>query len=260
MKVNNLSKKRVCMMSNRNKYVIIILTAIVVAVGIFLFFPFSNGDEDEVGKTTKKLKELETRDVSKINVAIKEARKKLNSENNNLTLAERFQTCVLIGDSIGEGLTVYNVLDSQNVLAKKGLSTKSSDEYFQKAVSLQPDVVFIQLGMNDMNIYRDNISGYIDAMKEKIAYLKKNIKDVDIYINGILPVSDSAASKTPELGKYPEYNKELKNMCKDEKVTFIDVEQILKSSGKDLHEPDGIHPVSSYYSLWAKYMLEQAEL
>ena len=207
-------------------------------------------DRTDVGKVNKKIQKLEEEERVKEEAA------------DNRSVSEKFADCLILGDSITQGLYEYGVLDEANVQADRGtevseVSSKKIEEHIKKAKEMKPEVLFLAYGMNDIEAQNGNASGFVKAYKNVIEDLKESLPDTKIYVNCILPAAQSAIETRPLFANVPKFNQKLKKLCKKEKVTFIDNTDLIK---QEYYADDGIHMSPSYYTKWVDHMAEAAGL
>lgn len=181
---------------------------------------------------------------------------KTNSQNNELVDNKTFfSNSVFFGDSLTEGFSAYEVLNASNVVGIIGLSLMQSHTKIDKIINKNPKNIFIMLGTNDIegNISKDV---FINTYIKLIHKLKQNLPDSNIYVQSVFPVKNKVERKMPHLSnsRITEYNDAVKNMTQLEKVTYVNLIPLLKSSDKDFFEPDGIHVKYSFYSVWLNYL------
>lgn len=80
--------------------------------------------------------------------------------------------------------------------------------------------------------------------------------------DGTDSASDAADDSTGSSGsvddsEVAEYNEKLKELCKEEKLTFIDNSSLIKS---EYYEEDGLHVTDGYYAVWLPHMADAAGL
>ena len=61
-----------------------------------------------------------------------------------------FASTVVMGDSITEGFTAYDVLNANSVVSKIGASLTDLDDQCEKLKEINPQMVFVSYGMNDV--------------------------------------------------------------------------------------------------------------
>ena len=231
---------------------VILATVIIVLGGIVVAVRLNNPKQDTT-KGRKILSEMDRTDVGKVNKKIQklEEEERVKEEAaDNRSVSEKFADCLILGDSITQGLYEYGVLDEANVQADRGtevseVSSKKIEEHIKKAKEMKPEVLFLAYGMND--IEAQNV----------IEDLKESLPDTKIYVNCILPAAQSAIETRPLFANVPKFNQKLKKLCKKEKVTFIDNTDLVK---QEYYADDGIHMSPSYYTKWVDHMAEAAGL
>lgn len=182
------------------------------------------------------------------------------SNSSNLTSRECFQIfqekhAMVAGDSMAEGLTAYEVLDSSNVVWYRGRRINNMKEDIDKIISYQPNYLFLNYGSNDLELWEENVSSFIKSYRNTLSYLEKTLPNTKIIINSILPVSEKAVSKTPAYSYQELFNTKLKDLAEELEIPFLENSIYLKEK-ENPFSPDGVHPKSFYYSLWAKNMAE----
>lgn len=243
---------------------VILATVIIVLGGIVVAVRLNNPKQDTT-KGRKILSEMDRTDVGKVNKKIQklEEEERVKEEaTDNRSVSEKFADCLILGDSITQGLYEYGVLDEANVQADRGtevseVSSKKIEEHIKKAKEMKPEVLFLAYGMNDIEAQNGNASGFVKAYKNVIEDLKESLPDTKIYVNCILPAAQSAIETRPLFANVPKFNQKLKKLCKKEKVTFIDNTDLVK---QEYYADDGIHMSPSYYTKWVDHMAGAAGL
>ena len=207
-------------------------------------------DEMDVSKADKKIKELETQE------------RETEQDAEEQPASEKFADCLVLGDSITQGLYEYGVLDQANVQADRGAGVSAGDneklaDHIARAKEMKPSVLFLSYGMNDVGAQNGEADGFIKAYRPVIRDLKKSLPDTKIYVNSILPTAQIAIDQNSVYAKIPEFNQKLKKLCEKEKVTFIDNTELVK---QEYYAGDGIHMSTGYYKEWVNHMAEVAEL
>lgn len=162
-----------------------------------------------------------------------------------------FSDAVIIGDSHMEGMSAYGLLDPARVCAVKGRSLSSCEEDIAKAVSMSPQFIFMNYGMNDAAIFGTDTSRFTTRYKEVIASLQEQLPDSKIYVCSIFPAQEAAYEKTPFLAYIPSYNEALAAMCEEISIPYIDTTGIMTA---DDYEPDHIHTNRGCHKKWLAYV------
>ncbi len=177
----------------------------------------------------------------------------------NVAIRQTFANTAIVGDSITESTWEYGYLDQDVVISQRGLSVINADEQIATTIAMHPKAVFMAFGANDLESYESNVQGFIDGYKMQVQKLLDALPGVPIYINCILPLTESAIAATPALQYYPQYNEALSAMCDEFGLTYID-DSFIVENDSSIYEPDGEHVISEYYPKWLSYMAAVAGL
>ena len=211
-----------------------------------------------IDKNIEKIKDLEQSSIKDTENTINKIQEGFNPPTDNnpenskpiINYKEIFSSSVIMGDSQSEGLTVYGVLDSTSVIAKKGGGLASAKENNMEQLSnLSPSNVFILYGMNDILIYQNDIDSFINDYTALVNEIKSTLPGSDIFINSVLPVEDKVITNRPIYKEISNYNKALEKMCSDLNVTYINSNEILINN-PNLFEADGMHLKPPFYNEW----------
>ena len=163
------------------------------------------------------------------------------------------ENIVFFGDSITEGYNVKEFFDEYRVV-NSGISgniTKNLiDRIETDLYDYNPSKVIILIGTNDI---RANISDeeIIDNVKNIIKGIRKNRKNAEIYIQSIYPINRDIDKEfwqdinSEYNNKHIiELNKLIKNLCKEEKINYINVySKLIDDNGnlKSAYTKEGLH-------------------
>lgn len=258
MKNEEIDKER--LEDVRRKKLLIKIAAAVVALAILSGIGLSrvavyNVDTE---KGVQKLKKLEKTDIAEIEkkiTAIEEKERKADEEWKNRPLSEKFANALIMGDSITTGFSEYEVLDASKVVAEKGVHLSELGEMIETTVNLNPQVLFLALGLNDVSLTNGDTEAFKASYKAVIDTLKERLPDTKIYVNCILPVTEERIKEEPAYEKISDYNDVLRELCKEEELVLIDNTVIMKD---EYYEPDGEHVKKDYYPVWGEHMAEVA--
>ena len=176
------------------------------------------------------------------------------------SLKEKFDSSVIMGDSIAMGFSEYGVLNSSSVIAEIGarIGDKASvKEQIEKAKEMNPQMLFLCYGINDIKDSNTMITEFLSSYKEIIVYIQKELPNTKIFVNSIFPVENSAVAEDEKLGEIEQYNEKLREICDNKQIAFLDNTELVSSQ---YYEEDGIHFVPEFYDKWAKEIVEVAEL
>lgn len=175
------------------------------------------------------------------------------------TLRRRLGSAVIVGDSVAEGFLDYEFLESDSVIAEKGLRADSAAEEIKKALDLSPTQLFLSIGLNDLEYCRGDSERFVRYYRQRILEIREEYPELPIYINGILPILPEAVEKKAELGQAEAFNEALKRMCEELELTFIDSKDLLDGK-EEWYQKDAIHLKAQFYPLWLNRMEETAGL
>lgn len=202
------------------------------------------------------IRAAESEDITTIEQKINQLERQDGGEDSR-SYKEKFASSIVMGDSIAEGFSEYDVLNASSVVSKIGVHLYELEEQVQQAADLNPQVIFLALGMNDVIATAGDTEQFLEQYEAVVAQLREAVPNAHIYVNSIFQVQDSAIEKEPELAQISEYNTVLRQMCDDLQLGFIDNTDLVQDQ---YYEEDGVHFKAEFYPLWADRMAEVAAL
>lgn len=203
------------------------------------------------------IKKAEAADVVAVETKIQKIEDKERKENDTRSLKEKFASTVVMGDSITDGFQVYDVLNASSVVSKIGVELTSLDDQIARLKELNPQVIFMSYGMNDIISTQGDTKLFVKHYKAVIKQIQKELPNTKIFINSIFPVQQQAIAGNPVLEKAGEYNMALSEMCDKMKIAYVDNTELAQ---EQYYEGDGIHYKPEFYPIWAERMAEVAAL
>lgn len=203
------------------------------------------------------IKAAESEDIATIEQKISHLEQQDGGDDTDRSCKEKFASSVVMGDSITEGFSEYDVLNASSVVSKIGVHLNELDEQVQQGKELDPQVIFLAYGMNDVISTAGDTDQFLEEYETLVDQLREEVPNAHIYVNSIFPVTDSAVKKEPELAQISEYNTALKGMCDEMQVGFIDNTELVEDQ---YYEEDGVHFKAEFYPIWAERMAEVAAL
>lgn len=170
-----------------------------------------------------------------------------------------FDDAVLIGDSRVYGFMSYGFIPSNQVLAAGGYTIQNISEYLSSVALLQPDVIYLSFGINDMglNIGQDEgENGYAKEYTRQIEALLDRDPGATIVVNSVIDATPSAVANSPRWNKVAEFNRQIKQMCKENDWIYVDNDPLAQGGNAPIYNADGVHLISTFYEPWAKNMLK----
>lgn len=203
------------------------------------------------------IRAAESEDIATIEQKISQLEQQDGGDDTDRSCKEKFASSVVMGDSITEGFSEYDVLNASSVVSKIGVHLNELDEQVQQVKELDPQVIFLAYGMNDVISTAGDTDQFLEEYETLVDQLREEVPNAHIYVNSIFPVTDSAVKKEPELAQISEYNTALKGMCDEMQVGFIDNTELVEDQ---YYEEDGVHFKAEFYPIWAERMAEVAAL
>ena len=184
-------------------------------------------EKENVKDIEKKINKLDTKD-------------KLESQeaSGEINYKSLFSSSVVMGDSISEAFTEYDLLNASSVVAKIGVELDELDDQIKTVADINPQVIFLSYGMNDVIATNGDTDLFIKEYKAVIDQLRKKLPDTTLYVNSIFPVSAAKQEEKPVFQKIPEYNAALQKMCDENQIAFLDNTSLVSDT---YYEEDGIH-------------------
>lgn len=221
------------------------IIALILIIGIFIFYNFNNKNLSKSVENNKKLKVIE------------------NKEDD-----EKKENIVFLGDSITDFYDLdkyfydYNVVNS-GISGNNTLDILNNME--ERVYRYNPTKVVLLIGTNDL--LRDTSNEEIAKNIEKIIIeIKKNRPLAKIYLESIYPVNDTSNSKINHSMVHNRKNKDIgeinemiKKIAKKEKITYIDMYSILEDSEGNIkteYTKEGLHMSDNGYKVITKTLKE----
>lgn len=164
-----------------------------------------------------------------------------------------YESAVILGDSVAESILDFRLLRKNNVVAKRGRCVDDIQGDILVAVSLQPTLIFMEYGKNDIRHFAGNVNNFIRHYEQQIHMLKRLLPEAEIYVNSIIPMREDIMERYGGQDMYDSFNTELQAMCVRLHIGFIDNFHLI--DWKDTQfEYDGVHPKYPYYPKWLRHM------
>ena len=143
-------------------------------------------EKENVKDIEKKINKLDTKD-------------KLESQeaSGEINYKSLFSSSVVMGDSISEAFTEYDLLNASSVVAKIGVELDELDDQIKTVADINPQVIFLSYGMNDVIATNGDTDLFIKEYKAVIDQLRKKLPDTTLYVNSIFPVSAAKQEEKP---------------------------------------------------------------
>lgn len=154
---------------------------------------------------------------------------------------------------LGDSITDFYDLDKyypDMPTVNSGISGNTTEDILKdmkkRAYQYNPSKVFLLIGTNDLDT-KHSKEDIVNNVEKIISELKENRPKAELYIESIYPVNpDVRRSKSGNRNNddIKQINKELKKYCKENKINYINLYDLLKDENDNLKEEytkDGLH-------------------
>ena len=154
---------------------------------------------------------------------------------------------------LGDSITDFYDLDKyypDMPTVNSGVSGNTTEDILKdmkkRAYQYNPSKVFLLIGTNDLDT-KHSKEDIVNNVEKIISELKENRPKAELYIESIYPVNpDVRRSKSGNRNNddIKQINKELKKYCKENKINYINLYDLLKDENDNLKEEytkDGLH-------------------
>ncbi|WP_050739054.1 GDSL-type esterase/lipase family protein [Acetobacterium bakii] len=235
---------------------IILIPAIIIGSVFFIYFKKISDKNAVIASGINALYTLQSRDVLSMEEEIDFMKRKAVDADNYPVL---FESSVVLGDSIAEGLGLYGYLKPSSLIGLLGKSTATSIEDVPKLVDLAPRNVFIELGLNDLSAPNHDLNSFITSYDNLIDAIKLQLPNTQVYICSIFPVTEEVLLDRPEFAQIEAYNAALVELAKRKNIHYLDTYTLLKTNPQYYAE-DGIHMLSGFYPIWLDTLVNKSVL
>lgn len=235
---------------------------IICTTAFFKLYCVEAEEQNSVSEGVGYIERLEKKETSEIEEQIKEVKRQERQramENGELSVWDQFYDSIIMGDSRIVGLTEYELMDSDHVIANPGDRIDVIPEYLETISVLNPEKLFLCYGLNDVMGYYATPSEFTDKYHTILVQIKEKLPNVEIYINSILPVQEMALYQNAGFSEIDSYNEALRILCENNGYGFIDNTQLVQEH-MDLYEDDGIHLMKDFYEYWLMNMANGVEI
>ncbi len=159
---------------------------------------------------------------------------------------------VFLGDSITYQYPLDEFYEDTHVVnsgVNGNQTTDILDNMYERVYRYNPSKVILLIGTNDLTNNRSD-EKILGNIKKIIIRIKENRPYAKIYVQSIYPINETMQKEADVLEDHKtnkrisKINKKLKELCKEEKVTYIDTYSTLLDENKELkrsYAEDGLH-------------------
>lgn len=268
---NKITKSRARLLSSFTPLILILIIGSIAGTFVIKNVNKESTDDNKYSKINQIIDSSQNNTVkneegNKESVDLKEE----NKDTSKNKPVEFDSTVAFIGDSRTQGLIMYNGLKEVQDYSYIGLmvDTAITKEFVQtqdgKKITLLQDMknkniksVYIMLGLNELGWSYPQV--FKIKYKELINEIKKIQPNCKIYIQSIIPMTKSKSDNDEIFNNknVEKFNKLVKEVAKEENVTYLDVKSTLVDSQGYLPEEasmDGVHLDIDYCEKWLNYL------
>lgn len=185
--------------------------------------------------------------------------------------SEYFDDALFVGDSITEGIKLYDVMNNATVLSDVGVNlndiyTKEVIEtadgrkipIMEASASCNPGKIYLLMGINSIAADEESFRASYGRVVETLMTQHPN---AIVYIQSILPVTaayEARPNAVADNAKIDRYNAIIKELAAEKGVYYLNVAEIFKDADGCLYASaspkDGIHFGSAWYRKWFDYL------
>ena len=182
---------------------------------------------------------------------------------------EYFDDAAFVGDSITEGIKLYEVMTNATVVAARGITldnvftadqirTAQGNSTVMGALeAAEPKKIYIMFGANGVGWFTEQ--HFTDVYTKFVQAVKEQHPDSQIYLQSILPVTQEFDDSREDISndKINRYNELVVEIAEEQKVHYLDVASAFKDEKGCLPEDsngDGMHFGNKYYQKWFDYL------
>ncbi len=173
---------------------------------------------------------------------------------------------VFLGDSIFDWYPIDEMYDSSIPIVNSGRAGYETHDILDRMEEMvyqyNPSKVFILIGTNDLKYEDDDEQEVADNIEKIVEQIKENRPNTKIYLQSIYPVNREIKNHAAEERyneEIEEVNSRLKDYCKKNDVTYIDMYSVLQDDDgnfKEEYTKDGLHPSTLGYIAITKKLME----
>ena len=185
----------------------------------------------------------------------------LISWNSSLKQLEYDSDIVFIGDSLTSGENFQEYFKNQKIvnlgISGDKISGLSERSYIIKELS--PEKIFIEVGINTLK--SSNVNDLSVLSESMVVDIIVSNPDASLFIQSILPISNSAQKGRLNNENIIEMNKRIKDIANRHGATYVDIYSVyvLNNEINPEYTKDGIHLKDEYKNLWLDALSQYIE-
>lgn len=252
-----------------NKAVLVVIPVILFIVAVIIIVSLANSSKKNASTSigVDYIKSMEAKDPTAIENEIFNASKQkmlddirvqMEADPDYVWTALANINTVMMGDSRVVGFDVFGYMDPSHVLAQAGATIRLIPDNYDAVQVLNPNLLVISYGMNDMNSYWlwETREEYIAELNETVSHLYEMLPNAYIYVQSIIPSETWTWEDNPKWAEVYDWNAAIKANCEEHGFRYLDVTEVVEEHS-DLFDLDGMHLQYAFYPYWAEAILMQ---
>ncbi len=230
-----------------------------VSSGQEMLDKLADGSVDAVQKVIDEREEQERIRIAGAarSAAVEDTLRRLQS--GELSYVKAFSKVYIAGDSLMAGLSAYNVLNSQHIIAQVSASLFHLQENLQRIIALNPPILILHYGVNMIGAEEYHRDNFIKQYTGLIQQLQKALPNTRIIVSYLFPVNTSVAT-APRFKYVNAYNARIKQMCAALGIEHLNSAPVFQGH-PEFYGKDGIHLSATFYrDYWLPYLVRELEI
>lgn len=132
----------------------------------------------------------------------------------------------------------------------------------RQVASVQPEKIFIMIGINDLSMSRHKLSKFKESYNRMLDSIQASNPLSTIYLESILPVNHTMKPHIAPAQRIIEANSVIKEIAEQRALVYIDLFSLYADDNNELQKEltkDGIHLYPSSYSIWSETIRQYIE-
>lgn len=182
-----------------------------------------------------------------------------------------FDDALFVGDSITEGIKLYDVMSNATVLSNTGINLDSiftkrcidgadggSMTIIEASAQQDPGKIYLLMGVNSLSSDEET---FIASYGKLVDTLREQHPNAVFYVQSVLPVTaayEKRADAVTDNARIDTYNAAILKMCQEKGVYYLNIAEAFKDETgalpNEASPKDGIHFGRSWYMTWFDYL------
>ncbi|MCM1364469.1 MAG: GDSL-type esterase/lipase family protein [Faecalibacterium sp.] len=226
--------------------------------GVSVLSDLNSGSVDKALENVSKAEQELASFYSAENIQKEIAKRIKNIESGKSSFREAFRNVYFAGDSLMNGLEVYNILNSSHLFTQVSASLSHLEANLDTIIGIRPPILILHYGLNMLGTQDVHAQNFVNKYTKIVKQLKSELPGTRIIISLLFPVDTSKATGA-RFKSISKYNDLLIKMCKEQKIEYLNSNKTVKANS-DCYAKDGIHLAKRFYSQWLKFIMKEKEI